>query len=154
MSLPVTHAPSSPVFQLTVSGPPSPRERQRLLVAEDFAPNQRVVQLLLAPLGYTCDFADNGEEAVAAVQQHSYAAVLMDCHMPIMDGYQATREIRKLEENTHKHVPIIAVTACVLPQERQRCVDAGMDDFIPKPVNRDVLRETIARVTAPGFTPS
>jgi CheY-like chemotaxis protein/HPt (histidine-containing phosphotransfer) domain-containing protein len=87
----------------------------------------------------------SGEEAVDAVSSGQYAAVLMDCQMPGMDGYQAAREIRRLEEGSETHIPIIAVTAHALDGERAHVLEAGMDDYIAKPVTPVLLERTLER---------
>eukprot|EP00698_Gefionella_okellyi_P022655 TRINITY_DN753_c0_g2_i1.p1 TRINITY_DN753_c0_g2~~TRINITY_DN753_c0_g2_i1.p1 ORF type:complete len:960 (+),score=226.98 TRINITY_DN753_c0_g2_i1:54-2882(+) len=121
------------------------RPQARILVVDDFPANQRVIQLLLEPCGYVCEFADNGQEAVDAVERGQYDCVLMDCHMPVMDGYEATKVIRVREAAKGDNIPIIALTACALESEREKCLAVGMSDYVSKPVNRDMLREAVAR---------
>ena len=120
------------------------RARPRLLVVEDNAVNQRVAVRLLERLGYSADVTGNGLEAVAALARISYAAVLMDCHMPEMDGYQAAAEIRRMEGGT-RHTPIIAMTAGAMQNDRTRCLAAGMDDYIAKPVRPEDLGAALRR---------
>jgi two-component system sensor histidine kinase/response regulator len=119
----------------------------RLLLAEDSPINQQVALEMLRQLGYAADVAANGLEAVEAVSRIPYAAVLMDCQMPDMDGFAACAEIRRLEGTT-RHTPIIAVTANAMQGDRERCLAAGMDDYIPKPFRIDDLQTTLRRWTA------
>ncbi|NTU81439.1 MAG: PAS domain S-box protein [Chloroflexales bacterium] len=120
----------------------------RILVVEDNAVNQRVTVRMLEKLGYRADVAANGREAVAALAQIPYRLVLMDCHMPVMDGFVATAAIRAREGAT-RHTPIIALTADVLVEEQERCLAAGMDDYLPKPLPLDALRDTLRRWLEP-----
>jgi len=113
------------------------------LVAEDNPVNQIVVQEMLAGLGLTCTIADNGQKAIEAAEHHRFDLILMDCQMPVLDGYVATARIRALEGET-KHTPIIALTANAFAEDRQRCLDAGMDDYLTKPVSMNALEATIS----------
>ena len=110
----------------------------RVLVVEDNVFNQRVAAGMLRKLGCRVDVAANGREAVDMVQTFPYDLVFMDCQMPEMDGYEATAEIRLLEPE-FKHVPIIAMTANAMQGDRERCIDAGMDDYVSKPVRTEYL---------------
>jgi CheY-like chemotaxis protein len=116
----------------------------RILVVEDNPVNLKVVIRMLARLGYRADAVGNGVEAIEAVSRVAYAAVLMDCEMPEMDGYEATRQIRQAEPAGH-HLPIIAVTALAQPWDLDRCLAAGMDDYLTKPVRTYALAATLDR---------
>jgi CheY-like chemotaxis protein len=118
--------------------------RATVLVAEDNMVNQMVAMGFLEELGYDAHLAADGREALALLELGDYDAVLMDCHMPEMDGFQATRELR-LRERAGRHTPVIAMTAGVLDEDRERCLAAGMDDFVAKPVDLGDLRDTLAR---------
>ncbi len=118
--------------------------RPRILVAEDNMVNQKLAVRMLDRLGYQPDVVSNGQEAVAAFEREPYAAIIMDCQMPQMDGYEASRVIRAQEERqdasrSRAHIPIIALTANAMPGDRERCKAAGMDDYLTKPVKTDDL---------------
>lgn len=130
-----------------------PADGLRILVAEDNLINQRVAVRLLQKAGYSAHVVSNGREAVEAIKQASYDIVLMDVQMPEMDGFQATEEIRKLErEQGRAPVPIIAVTAHTMQNYRGRCIDAGMTDYISKPIDYRGLIEVIENNMEPSRT--
>ncbi|MEX2482832.1 MAG: response regulator [Gammaproteobacteria bacterium] len=129
--------------------PDKRRQQLRLLLVEDNAVNQKVALGLLAKLGYRADVADNGAAAIEALQLRHYDLLLMDCHLPIMDGLAATRAIRASDTPAIDNaIPIIAMTADVLASDRQACMAAGMDDFLPKPLDPEVLAHLLQKWTA------
>ena len=120
------------------------RRNTRLLVVEDHHVNRIVVMEMIKKLGISADVATDGDEAVAAVKDGDYDLVLMDCQMPVMDGYEATKRIRAFDGPKGK-VPIVAVTANAMSDDRDQCVEAGMDDYITKPISRKSLQEVLER---------
>jgi CheY-like chemotaxis protein len=134
--------PHSPlVIHRPIAETPPP-SRLPVLIAEDNTVNQKLAVRLLEKLGYRADVAANGLEAVAAVQRISYAVILMDCQMPEMDGFEATKVIR---ERHSQHVPIIAMTANAMQGDRERCLAVGMDDYISKPIKPEDLKAALGR---------
>jgi CheY-like chemotaxis protein len=123
---------------------PTPAVGARVLVAEDNPVNQLVATRMLEKLGYRADVAGNGAEAVEALMTIDYALVLMDCQMPELDGFEATREIRR-RQTPPRRTPVIAMTAAATPSDRDRCYEADMDDYISKPVRLGELGDVLAR---------
>ena len=118
------------------------KKRVRILLAEDNSTNQKLALHIINKLGYRADAVSDGQEAVQAVKQTSYDLILMDIQMPEMDGYVATRTIRKLRiEN--RNLPIIAMTANAMKGDREKCLQAGMDDYLAKPINPQELMDKI-----------
>ena len=120
------------------------RDSHRILVAEDNVVNQKVACRLLEKLGFSVDVAADGEAAFRAWSSGRYDLILMDCQMPIMDGYEATRKIRA-REGADEHIPIIALTAHAMKGADNKCLSAGMDDYLSKPVDRERLQEALQR---------
>jgi two-component system sensor histidine kinase/response regulator len=118
----------------------------RILIAEDNLVNQLVVHALLRKAGIHADLTSNGQEALSALAEQSYDMVLMDCQMPVLDGYAACRAIREGQHaGVDVAVPVIALTANALDTDREKCLDAGMDDYLTKPIRPDELFAAIAR---------
>lgn len=118
----------------------------QVLIAEDNAVNQQVASIILRKLGCHVTAANDGDEAVKAIKQHRYDLILMDCQMPVMDGYEATGIIRKLEEHRKLlRMPIIALTANAMKGDEAKCLAAGMDDYLPKPIKPDDLKEKLVK---------
>ena len=175
LGLPEGHAPKdaptgSVVAQLVTRHTVAENlQHRRVLVVEDNIVNQKLAVRMVEKLGYQPDVVDNGQEALAALAKGDYAAILMDCQMPVMDGFETTRCIREREASVASaetpdlserntlhalrlttHVPIIAVTANAMQGDRERCLATGMDDYLAKPIKLDELRSTLARwVSAP-----
>ncbi len=127
--------------------------RGHILVAEDERVNQQLLQAMLDGLGYRVTMTNNGREALAAAAQDRFDLVLMDCQMPVMDGYAATRTIREQEAQrsapltgqASARLPIVALTADALKGDRERCLAGGFDDYLSKPYTRQQLRDVIQR---------
>jgi CheY-like chemotaxis protein len=132
-------------------GATTPGDQQvRILLVEDHPINQRVTVRMLARLGYAADVVSNGRQAVETLRCGEYTLVLMDCQMPEMDGYAATREIRRLEQDGTigtgtQRVPIVAMTASAMAGDRERCIASGMDDYLTKPAGMEALRGALRR---------
>ncbi len=129
------------------SAAPSGSLAGHVLLVEDNAVNRQVAQRLLQLASLTHDVAENGKQALDRVADTHYDAILMDCMMPVLDGYAATRAIRKLEQDGQRagHLPIIAMTANAMAGDREKCLAAGMDDYMSKPLNRALLEETLKK---------
>jgi PAS domain S-box-containing protein len=122
-------------------------EPLRLLLVEDNLMNQKLATGLLARSGHHLIVANNGQEALDHYRSTAFDAILMDVQMPVMDGFAATAAIRNLERASGTHIPIIAMTAHALKGDRERCLEAGMDDYLSKPIRAKLLHEALARVT-------
>lgn len=150
LALPVAAAPT-PVSTPTPATPAT--TPLKVLLADDNQINQRVIERLLLKLGHTVHLAGDGRQAVEQFEANPFDLVLLDCHMPVEDGFSAARRIRQLElQRQLPHVPILAVTALAFAEDRQRCFDAGMDGHIPKPVSLASLLEAIRKWAPPPAT--
>lgn len=123
------------------------RRKLRVLVADDHDPNRVVALRILQERGHECEAAVNGDEAVRMARQTRYDAILMDIQMPVCDGYQATAQLRQLDEENKTHTPIIALTAHAMLGDREKCLAAGMDGYLPKPLDALELIRTVEHLT-------
>lgn len=151
---PVSVSSAGPALATESQTGESPSARQaRVLIAEDNPTNQEVAVAILHKLGYETELVGNGELAVRALQAGDYDVVLMDCEMPKMDGYEATKRIRSGQDGVrNRDIPIVALTASAMAADRDRCFHVGMSDYISKPVDPQQLATTLARWTAPSKT--
>jgi len=146
--------PTLPVMTQKSAEPGPPIQKIKILVAEDFPLNQDVVRLMLQDTHYVPEFANNGQEAVNMfkAEPDSYAAVLMDISMPIMDGYEAVELINEFQDEYKRpRKPIIALTGHALKHDREKCLDAGMDDYLTKPVKHEALMEALNKWVMGGL---
>jgi len=143
-----TLASSAHVRSRVGAAVPAQTERLRVLVAEDNAVNQKLARAMLSRLGHDCALAADGREAIAEWSTGVYDVILMDVQMPDLDGFDATREIRRLEARTGRRVPIVAMTAHAMPGDRERCLVAGMDDYITKPISLAEIGRVLAAIVA------
>jgi two-component system, sensor histidine kinase and response regulator len=121
----------------------------RILLAEDNLVNQRLAVRMLEKMGHHVVVVQTGEEALDALQDEKFDLVLMDVQMPEMDGFAATREIRRREQGGQGRLPVIAMTAHAMKGDRESCLEAGMDDYLAKPINREELQQAIERAMKP-----
>lgn len=116
----------------------------RVLLVEDNIINQEVALTILEELGLDVDIANNGQESLDKIKQYpDYSIVFMDCQMPVLDGYEATKEIRKIEQ--HKYLPIVAMTANAMVGDKEKCLECGMNDYLSKPINLNELKKIIKK---------
>jgi len=128
----------------------------QILLVEDNLANQKLTALMINRIGYEVDIACNGVEAVEKTKENEYSLILMDCHMPVMDGFQATSIIRETEKKSFlKRTPIVSLSANVSAEFKQLCMNSQMDGYLPKPIKRDDLQAIIKKyVGAPCSTDS
>ena len=139
-------APSRPIKLITRHSLRESKRQARILLVEDNRVNQKVALRILSKLGYRADVADDGKAALDALHEKLYDLVLMDCQMPVMDGFEATGRIRQWElAESLEHTPIVAMTANALAGDRKRCLEAGMDDYLAKPVKPEDLGTVLAK---------
>jgi PAS domain S-box-containing protein len=137
--------------RMATPAPPVPAGVGRVLIVEDDEVTQKVATTLVGRLGYAVAVAGTGEAALAAMAVERFAAVFLDCHMPGLDGFATVRRLRALEtESGLRPTPVIAMTGAAMPGDRERCLDAGMDDYVTKPVTSDQLGSVLERWTAPA----
>jgi two-component system sensor histidine kinase EvgS len=134
---------SGPSSDLTAIAPGA--QDARILLAEDHPVNQELVRVQLAMRGYSCEVVGDGEAALAALETGEYHLLLVDCHMPLMDGYEVAREVRRREAGSQRHLPIVAMTADARADQREICLAAGMDDLLHKPIRLEAFHDTVAR---------
>ncbi|MGB3759005.1 MAG: response regulator, partial [Rivularia sp. (in: cyanobacteria)] len=133
---------------LEVTPPPTtdsafPTKTLRILVVEDYVDNRDIIIFMLESLGYQVDTVEDGQEALDILSENEYDIVFMDCQMPVMDGYEATEQLRQ-REGEQRHTIIIGLTANAMHNDREKCLASGMDDYLSKPVSIEDLERVIA----------
>jgi CheY-like chemotaxis protein len=146
--------PDAEDVEVPLAEPPAGFQTLRILLAEDSIVNQKLAVALLEREGHTVVVANDGRQATAALQKRNFDLVLMDVEMPEMDGFEATTAIRAMERQTGGHIPIIAMTAHAMKGDRQRCLAAGMDAYISKPIRIQDVLDTIAAMVGSGHKPA
>ena len=153
LELPMKQSDLEPVATASVKRPDKIyfSKKTQVLVAEDNVVNQRLFQIILKNMGIKVEVASNGVEALAMLEKVEYDMVMMDCHMPEMDGFAATRTFREREaaNEASKKTPIVAVTANAMKGEKERCISVGFDDFLAKPIDRMELQDMLLRYIDP-----
>jgi two-component system CheB/CheR fusion protein len=123
---------------------PSQLANLSILIVEDYPDNRDLLGMMLEDFGCRCDYAINGQEALEKLENQPYDIVLMDCQMPVLDGYEATHQLRQ-REGDQRHTIVIGITAHAMVEDREKCLQAGMDDYLKKPILADRLIETLIR---------
>ncbi len=141
---------AEPAARQAESGSAAPRRRLRELLAEDTRANQKLVRYILGRRGHEVEIAENGQDAVDLLCRQQFDVVLMDVQMPVLDGFQATAAIRKLSDRTKAAIPTVALTTTGAEVDSQRCLAAGMDAYVTKPISSEELIETVERLGAQG----
>jgi signal transduction histidine kinase/ActR/RegA family two-component response regulator len=144
-NMPVNHPDSATQNGGESSSDIANKAQYRILVAEDNPVNRKVVMDTLGKLGYQATIVEDGQKAVDAVRKQPFDLILMDCQMPIKDGYQATQEIRILDSKLSRRTPVVAITAHAMQGDREKCLAAGMDDYLSKPIRMTLLKEMIEK---------
>ncbi len=153
LSSPETHAPAESATTLVSAERASTSVGGHVLLVEDNPVNRQVAQRLLTLIGVSFETAENGKEGVDKAASGQFDAVLMDCQMPIMDGYAATRAMRKLQvDGQLGKLPIVAMTANAMVGDREKCLSCGMDDYMSKPLNRAMIEQMLRKWLPPGAT--
>jgi CheY-like chemotaxis protein len=143
LEMPLTLQARPALLAIANNTTPDTAEGQPILLVEDNPVNQTVIQAMLRSLGFEVCIAGDGAQAISLVARQPFAAVLMDCRLPIVDGYEATRRIRQMPQG--RDLPIIALTANALQGDRERCLEAGMNDYLTKPFKRNDLQQILQR---------
>ncbi|NJL43376.1 MAG: response regulator, partial [Pseudanabaena sp. SU_2_4] len=141
-ALGISGARSASPQELTVPRVLSPKTTSQILLAEDNPTNQKVAVKLLEKLGYSVKVAANGQEVLQQLEETPYDLILMDCQMPLLDGYATTQEIRR-RQGDRSHTVIIAMTANAMKEDRDKCIAAGMDDYVSKPISKDQIQAVL-----------
>ncbi|NWJ97612.1 MAG: response regulator [Chloroflexi bacterium] len=135
----------TPTFNITNKDSLPIKRDQRILLVEDNPVNQKLAAWQLQSLGYLVEMAANGQEALNLLTERDYNLILMDCQMPLLDGFETSRQIRQREAHQNQHTPIVAMTASAMLGDREKCLEAGMDDYLAKPVAMEQLQRIIER---------
>ncbi len=139
--------PEQKASEPTSNGP----KRRKILIVDDIPVNQKLLRLQLKRLGFECEAANNGDAAQKAIANGDFALVLMDLDMPVMDGFESTTAIRKSEQGQGRHIPIVAMTSYDRQEDREKCLAAGMDDFLSKGATQKQLHEVVERCMQPAW---
>jgi len=132
-----------PIERFDAAKTPDKPDTVTILIVEDNVINQRVAKRMVEKMGYQTEIANNGQEALDMLQKKNYDLILLDVQMPVLDGLRTAQKIRIMEMNSEQHIPIIAMTAHAQKEDRDRCLEAGMDDYISKPINMQILEEKL-----------
>jgi CheY-like chemotaxis protein len=151
--LAMANAPGQQPVLITRHSLRESRRKLSILLAEDNAVNRTIIVSFLQKMGHSVTVAEDGEQVLALVKERRFDLLFMDVRMPRLDGMSTTRELRQWEQALGRHLPVIAMTASVLPEDRDSCLAAGMDSFISKPVDFAMVEEEIERFCGAGSVP-